>query len=602
MKKTYLLTSCALTALSITPALAEEVTELDKITVSANAAETALERSGTTVEVVDAKDLDAAGGTRLSDALTGLPGITASSNGGLGTSTNLRIRGLGGAYVPVYFDGINVSDPASSGNGFDWGGITGGNVSRIEVLKGSQSARYGVSAVGGVVTLESWSPSQQGTSGEAFAEFGSYGTARAGLSLGLLTDRTELSLGLSRVSTDGFSANAAGTEADGYSETQATLRAVYHLSDMALIGFSALYLDADGEFDEWSGDGAAPYDETNTRTNAGARIFSEFQTGAVSHELSYAYFETDRLSSSNGFGTPFNGTRKTAKYVAGFDLGQIVTVHAGADFNREEASGATSEILGTFAEASIAATDALDVVVSVRHDDVSTFANETTGRIALSWRVTDDLIMRAQAATGYKPPSLYQLTSAYGNPAFQPESSKSFELGLEKRLGGSDFIRATAFKTDIADQVFWDYTSVRCASGFGCYEVQDFTSRGVELSGQKALTDTVDLFGSFTWTEAEDAAGTRALRVPLRDLELGVNAQLGASTQGSLSLNHVMDRVDTVGAVPDYTLVNANISHQLNDTTEAYLRVVNLLDEDYETAAGYATSGRAFYFGVRASF
>ena len=111
-----------------------------------------------------------------------------------------------------------------------------------------------------------------------------------------------------------------------------------------------------------------------------------------------------------------------------------------------------------------------------------------------------------------------------------------------------------------------------------------------------ALTDTVDLFGNVTWTEAEDAAGARALRVPLRDLELGVNAQLGMNTQGSLSLNHVMDRVDTVGAVPDYTLVNANISHQLNDTTQAYLRVVNLLDEDYETAAGYATSGPRVLF------
>ena len=116
-------------------------------------------------------------------------------------------------------------------------------------------------------------------------------------------------------------------------------------------------------------------------------------------------------------------------------MGQIVTVHAGADFNREEASGATSEIIGTFAEASIAATDALDVVVSLRHDDVSNFANETTGRVALSWRAADDLIVRAQAATGYKPPSLYQLTSAYGNPAFQPESSKSFELGIEKTSG-----------------------------------------------------------------------------------------------------------------------------------------------------------------------
>ena len=31
-------------------------------------------------------------------------------------------------------------------------------------------------------------------------------------------------------------------------------------------------------------------------------------------------------------------------------------------------------------------------------------------------------------------------------------------------------------------------------------------------------------------------------------------------------------------------------------------RIENLWDEDYQTAAGYATSGRAVYFGARARF
>ncbi len=81
-----------------------------------------------------------------------------------------------------------------------------------------------------------------------------------------------------------------------------------------------------------------------------------------------------------------------------------------------------------------------------------------------------------------------------------------------------------------------------------------------------------------------------------------MNAELGSKTTGGISINHVADRMDTVGAVPDYTVVNAHVAYQINDNAQAYLRVVNLTDEAYETAAGYSTSGRAFYFGLRASF
>ncbi|MDF1803426.1 TonB-dependent receptor plug domain-containing protein [Thalassovita sp.] len=602
MTRLTLMTSCALVAIATAPAVAEEVYDLGEITVTANQGETVLERSGTTVEIVDEAEILAEPGNRLSDVLTGLPGVTASSNGGLGTSTNLRIRGLGGAYVPVLLDGIDISDPASSGSGFDWGGTTASNISRIEVLKGSQSARFGINAVGGVVSLQSWTPTKDGVSGQATVEYGTYNTRRAGFSLGLRTERTELSIGLSSVTTDGFSANAAGTEDDGYEETTVNLRAVYHLSDTALIGLTGFYRDAEGEFDEWSGDGALPYDEINTREAKGVRLFSEFMTGNVSHALAYSYFETDRVSSSNGFDTPFDGDRKKLEYKASFDLGSMLTMHLGADNTREEASGVSAEVTGVFAEAVYTPTDAVDIVASVRHEDLSDFDNKTTGRIALAWRIQDDLILRAQAATGYKPPSLYQLTSAYGDTTFQPEESTSFELGLEKRLGGSDFIRATLFQTDIDGQVYWDYGSTRCGSGFGCYEVQDFTAKGLELSGQIALNDRVDLVASYTLTDTSDGTGAQALRVPRHDLEVGVNAELGSKTTGGISVNHVADRMDTVGAVPDYTVVNAHVAYQINDNTQAYLRVVNLTDEDYETAAGYSTSGRAFYFGLRASF
>jgi len=74
---------------------------------------------------------------------------------------------------------------------------------------------------------------------------------------------------------------------------------------------------------------------------------------------------------------------------------------------------------------------------------------------------------------------------------------------------------------------------------------------------------------------------------------------------GELTINHYADRVDGFGtptAEPDYTVINMNLGYQFNDTTEAYLRVENLTNEEYQTARGFGTSDRAVFFGVRAKF
>ena len=88
----------ALAAASLSgAAYAQEGYDLGTITLSANRGEsTELERSGATVEVVTKEDLEKTGETRVADYLASLPGISVTTNGGIGTNTTLRIRGASG--------------------------------------------------------------------------------------------------------------------------------------------------------------------------------------------------------------------------------------------------------------------------------------------------------------------------------------------------------------------------------------------------------------------------------------------------------------------------------------------------------------------------
>jgi vitamin B12 transporter len=602
--------TCALcafaTAPAMAPAIAQEAFDLDTITVIANQTATALERSGSTVEIIPGSEVQAAPRARLGDFLTFQPGITSSANGPLGTTSTVRIRGLGGAYVPVFIDGIDVTDPASSGGGFDFGGLTNAGLGRIEVLKGSQSARFGQNAVGGVINIESLRPTEDGVHGFAEVEAGTNDFRRGVLGLTARTARTDLAFSYSRTESDGFSASAFGTERDGFEASQANFYLRHQISDVLAAGFTALYTDTRAEFDEFGGDGAPPFDEVNKNETIGARGFVEVQTGAVSHELALSWFESDRTSFSNGVASPFKGERRRAEYRGSYDPGGIWALNFGGDYTEEEDLNQTIDIVGVQAELLLAPTDTLDLAFSVRNDDHSEFSSELSSRAALAWRARPDLIIRASVSDGFRAPTLVQLDPFFGDPNFQPETSLSYDVGVEKRLNGDGFLRATLFYTEIDNQIFFDDASTRCPSGFGCFETGDFEASGLELSGQVAINAFLTLDAAYTFTDAEQN-DRPAARVPRHDFALGLGAQITPRLNAQFTVQHVADIEPSAFAPPvnkvgDYTLFHVNANYALTDSVTAFLRVENLFDEDYETAGGFNTSGRAGFVGLRASF
>ena len=76
-----------------------------------------------------------------------------SRNGGLGGSTQLRIRGAESDQTVVLIDGVKLNDPSSAGGGFNFANLLTGDYMRIEVLRGPQSTLWGSQAIGGVVNI-----------------------------------------------------------------------------------------------------------------------------------------------------------------------------------------------------------------------------------------------------------------------------------------------------------------------------------------------------------------------------------------------------------------------------------------------------------------
>ncbi|WP_050930336.1 TonB-dependent receptor plug domain-containing protein [Aestuariivita boseongensis] len=646
----YLASASALALILAAPAArAQQLTlDLGEISVTATAEPLEEGRTGTSVRILTAEDeLSVPGDLQLTDALRRETGLSVLQNGPAGTSAELRIRGAQERYTAVYVDGIKVNDPAStSGQYGNFGTFGIGALAGAEVLKGSQSALYGGSAVAGVVNVFTLPDldGPQGITQRANVMFGSFGTIAASYAYAHNAGAWSTAFALSYAEADGFSAgdeNRGNTEDDGFRETRVSFGAAYQASDTLRLGFNGFYVTADTEFDEGTGAGpvdGTPGDETGTREEIGLRLFAEIDTGLWQHDFALSYFNVDRTlvsatvapGSFSAFTSTFEGERQRFDWQSSGQINDQLRLTFGADWEKLTAKstslpGGSAETTNTglFAEALYTPNNQLDINASVRFDDNSQFGNETTGRLAVSYRPTQELTLRGVLATGFRAPVASELFSAFpdplypffGNPALAPETSESIEIGFDYRFAPDAVFSATVFRNEIDNLIQFapcpvtvDFVFFSCDAGTfsSLANVPGTTTfEGVELEYEHTFSDMVAMRLAYTYIDAATASGALLPRVAEHELFLGVDVNWTDRFATQLSVTHQADRApDTSPAqvLGDFTVVDLSFTYDVTDQAQAYLAIKNVFDEQYQQIAGYGTSDRAFYVGVRATF
>lgn len=616
------------------PVLAQQVFDLDEITVLANRVPTEIQRTGASVTVVTREELEADGETRLSEALSRLPGVSVTQSGGFGTTAQLTIRGAGPRYVAVYVDGVRIDDPTGITTETDFGAFSIDDIERLEVLRGTQSALYGGSAVGGVISITSRRPQRDGFSQEMAVEGGSNRTFGGRYTLAFRDDRLETALTLAHRRSDGISAwegplpAPAGLERDGFEMTRLSGSLRYQASEALAFGFSAFGQRTQADYD---GYGDAFADNEIQRRERGGRVFAEYDTGAVRHELSLTRYDVSRRFFEGGAPAGwYEGDRTGLAYQGSAPINDGLTLVWGADTTQDrgefEASLAGRERMrttGAFGQALWSPFNGLDVSATARVDRSADYGTFTSGRISAAWQATDALTLRGALARGFTAPSINQRFGAnYGftmvapNPLLEPETSRSAELGADWRQGGVT-LGATVFHIDTDNAIEWcgdwaDACAFPLPPGFtNAYQnIPGITRRqGVELAASAALNDRLTLSGNYTYTHTRTPSGAQLTMVPRHVLNLSLDALLTDRLTGTLSARHVAGRANqqdwNAGVsreMPAYTVLNTSLRYAVNAHADVMLRVDNVFDRQYQQVFGYGTPGRSYYVGVAARF
>ena len=615
--------------LLLVSALAAQAARGEPIVVTASRAPVAAGESAASVTIFDDAALDGLALPAVPDLLRLSPGLSVSTTGPRGTQTQVRIRGAEANHTLVFLDGVRFNDPAA-GNEARFELLTSDSLSRLEIVRGPQSALWGSEALGGVIAAETPDPLRAGGF-EGRAEYGSLDSSRlSGRYVQRVGDVGVMaSAGWQR--SDGIDSFGPGGERDGFDNLAASLKLEARPSDAVTLGLAGHWIQGtsryDG-FDPLTFLRADTLDETRNRI-AALRGWAEGRWGGWTLDADLSYLDSANRNILGG--APLNSTfgdrltfgAQLSRRIGGHRITAAVE-HESEGFRARDTVyfGGTDQdrsrrLTAFVGEWRAEWSPAIVTDLALRHDSFSAFADTTTFRASMLARPWHGLELHAAFGQGIAQPTFYDLYGFFpgsfvGNPALIPERSRGWEAGIGWRDDRFS-VGATWFSARLRDEIVDTFDPASFLSSTANATGKSRRD-GLELSAAWHKGSALNLSINYTWLDAgqQIVAGgplVREVRRPRNSFNLAAFGEAGRFRWGA-SFAYVGRRTDqdfdlfpaptvTLGA---YVLASANLAYRILPALELYARAENVFDADYRDVVGYHTPGRTIYAGLRVAF
>ena len=610
--------------------------EGEEIVISASKLSTTSEKSGLSVTVIDSKQIEKSGASKVYELLKDQKGISVSKNSNFGGSSSVFMRGANSEHTVVLIDGVKVNDPTSPSGGFDFANLPLNNIERIEIIRGSQSVVHGSDALGGVINIVT--KKAKGDEANFYMGYGRYNSRNAALSVSHIGEKTNFSMGASYEKSDAFSkakAKSGSFENDEYSNISFNAQGGYDYNEMIGVELYSSFNRSEYELDE-----AGYYDDenstqkNNTFTVGSGLKFSPIENLLLKSNISYFYMnkalrndadssdvENPANPSDVSFST-FSGDRKKTEFSAEYQY-DYYRIIAGYEYSTESCDNNYSSAGSyTYREVydyknyknSAYAMNSFDydgyagISAGVRYTKTS--EGETAGVWHLSayGNIKDmGTRFRSSAGTGFKTASLYQLYEpTYGNKDLKNEKSIYYDFGIAQWIKKIAEIDAGCFYSKYKNRI--DFVTIDPVSYTSKYmNVDKSSSKGLEFSASVYPVEFLSVFANYTYTVSrDDKTDEDLLRRPRHKYSAGINTDIMKKADIMFSYDYTGKRYDTFNSnrikLDSYATVNAAVNITTTVNTSVVVRIDNLLNKEYEEVKGYDAGGINVRCGLRGKF
>jgi vitamin B12 transporter len=604
----------------------------DEIVVTASRLPEAETDGASSVIIIDETSLDRLGEPAVMSLVRLTPTASVSTSGPAGSLTEVRLRGAEANHTLLFIDGIRANDPAA-GNTPRFELLNADIASRIEVLRGPQSALWGSEAIGGVIAVTGVSP--EGTHASATAEAGSFGFRRASGDASFGTDQGGIALAAGYQQSDGIDSFNGNGDRDGFSNLALRAFGAVAVTSSLRLSLGGFHFAGKSQYDGFDPvffTRADTLDETRNRLSA-VRLAADWNDAKAPWSAMLAatgLWSSNRNELDGDFLNRTRGKRhsldgQVARRFATGDVNHALVVAGSAEWERFRADDVA---FGGFVDqkrdrAHWALTGEYKVDwkgrlfadIAIRHDAFNRFRDATSLRASLLAKVAGPLAVAVSYGEGIAQPTFFDLYGFFpgsfvGNPALRPERSRGWEVAA--RLTGDRWNAAlTYYRQRLTDEIVETFDGETFLSSAENAEGKS-RRQGIEIQGSWRVSEAFRLSANYSWLAANHPAATSRLREVRRPRHSGAvmaDGAIGKLSYGA-SIAYVGRRIDTDFdlfpaqrvTLDAYWLAGGRVAYDVTPSVQLFARIANAFDDKYQDVVGYRTEGRSGFVGLRLAY
>ena len=615
---------------------------LEPVVVTATRTPQRLKDTPVITNLITRAEIEATGAENIGEVLEHTAGIIIHRDG---HGDGVQLQGLDSEYVLILVDGEpQVGRIAGK---LDMARLAVENVERIEIVKGATASLFGNAALGGVINIITRKATVP-FSVQVSQNFEQNSTLDSRGTLELRRDKlnTLLTLSHNRQSPIDLDTSDLTTTIDGYTNVTGSARTEYQLTSATNLVFSGQYFTQEQK--GISDTGSIVFDRFGDIENFSGGLGVEHEFGTVTQRTS-ATLLTGKLYATRYDDESTTINRETKEISSGnlniqdlvkgevqFDttLWQQHQLTMGGEvilenLQSQRITGGERRLFtnSLFVQNVFRPVSAFALVIGGRLDNHSEFGAHFSPKLSAMYRLIDNVRVRASYGQGFRAPDFKNLyldftnvTAGYqvlGNPNLQPESSHSWNLGLEYQVFSGLLTRIHAYRNDLQNLIEAERIG-KSAAGGSKFEYQNISSaytEGIDVEAQIRLE--VGAIGGFT-----SAIGYAYLRGA--DKETGLPLLNRSTHSGTLKLAYLHAnsgvQVDLRGRygsqwglyddgdkvlepeefAPSYWVWNLRASKTLFKMFKASIGCNNIFD--FKIPTFYTFTGRSFYGGLSLTY
>jgi len=547
------------------------------------------------------------------------------------------IRGISNSFVTlsqpssVIIDGI----PVSSSTGFN---VTLMDIERIEVLKGPQGTLYGKEAQAGVINVITKRPDNE-TRGQIAVELGEDNKRQYTLSASgpIVKDKLYVGVSAKHYEKDGFIKNSllGGFTNDRKNDYGRLYLRYTPIDDLEIALISSILKKDNGDSDY--NEAYIPGDKSISANTQG------YDKSAISsHALKVSYdindyllesittyrnidFDTLEYSSWGDYKKNMDHDKYSQEFRLSNGSGSFKWI-AGVYADKDEVDHSSSMVtktpvpsiqendsLGIFIHTDYAINDKFSFISGARYDKdnkeyeqfntrLDFSDSEISPKVSLKYQHDKNSMYYTTISKGYRAGGIYASAADGYSKTYETETLLNYEIGAKNSLFDNRLtINSSIFYMKIDDMQVRIHPDSNTRESY-VDNAAKATSKGFEIGLNGKLTDSLELFGAYGYTDVTfdkykdakgDYSGNKNLNAPPYNYNIGVQYRDAKGYFARVDLNGYgktyFDRENT-RSKDAYNLVNVKFGYEAEDY-DVYLYGKNIFGKAYHAINMYNFGG-----------